>query len=183
VSEAGGPRPLRLSDFDREQAISDLKAHAAAGRLSVDELAERVAAAYGASTFGELADLMGDLPAVEDSKPVVRATATQERHVPFWPGVRAFSEVVEVPRPPSEVRRRVLEHLAPALAKSGYELVEAGDEQLTFQFDGRTGSFSLPRRLTIRMTFEPLREGRTRLLAHGKAPLGVRRGFASLAQL
>jgi hypothetical protein len=97
--------------------------------------------------------------------------------------VRAFSEVVEVPRSPSEVRRRVLEHLAPALAKSGYELVEAGDEQLTFLFDGRTGSFSLPRRLTIRLTFEALGEGRTRLLAHGKAPLGVRRGFASLAQL
>jgi hypothetical protein len=161
-----------------------LKAHAAAGRLSVDELAERVAAAYGASTFGELADLMGDLPAVEDdSKPVVWATAARERRGPFWPGVRAFSEVVEVPRSPSEVRRRVLEHLAPALAKSGYELVEAGDEQLTFLFDGRTGSFSLPRRLTIRLTFEALGEGRTRLLAHGKAPLGVRRGFASLAQL
>jgi hypothetical protein len=37
--------------------------------------------------------------------------------------------------------------------------------------------------MTIRMAFEPLGEGRTRLLAHGKAPLGVRRGFASLAQL
>ena len=51
MTEAGGPRALRLSDFDREQAVDDLKAHAAAGRLSVDELAERVAGAYGASTL------------------------------------------------------------------------------------------------------------------------------------
>ena len=77
----------------------------------------------------------------------------------------------------------MLEHLAPPLAKAGYELVEAGDGQLTFVFDGRTGSFSLPRRMTIRLAFEPLGEGRTRMLAHGKAPLGVRRGFAGLAQL
>jgi hypothetical protein len=183
VTEARGPRALRVSDFEREQAVNDLKAHAAAGRLSVDELGDRVAAAYAASTFGDLADLMSDLPEVGDRSPVVRATARQGRRAPFWPGVRAFSEVVEVPRPPSEVRRRVLEHLAPALAKSGYELVEAGDEQLIFLFDGRTGSFSLPRRLTIRLMLEPLGETRTRLLAHGKAPLGVRRGFASLAQL
>ena len=183
MSEAGGPRALRLSDFDRERAVTDLKAHAAAGRLSVDELEERVAAAYGASTFGDLAVLMRDLPEIDDRAPVVRPSASGTRRLPFWPGVRAFSEIAEVPAPPNEVRRRVLEHLAPPLAKSGYELVEAGDEQLTFLFDGRTGAFSLPRRMTIRMAFEPLGEGRTRLLAHGKAPLGVRRGFASLARL
>jgi hypothetical protein len=183
VADAGGPRALRVSDFDRERAVDDLKAHAAAGRLSADELGERVAAAYGASTFGELADLMSDLPERGNRTAVVRADASRKRRAPLWPGVRAFSEIVEVPVPPDEVRRRVLEHLAPALAKYGYELVEAGDRQLKFVFDGRTGSFSLPRRLTVRMAFEPLGEGRTRLLAHGRAPLGVRRGFASLAQL
>jgi Domain of unknown function (DUF1707) len=183
VTEAGGPRALRVSDFDREQAVTDLKAHAAAGRLSVDELAERVAAAYDASTFGELSDLMSDLPEIRDSTPVARSSTPEKRRVPVWPGVRAFSEVAEVSLPPDQVRRRVLEHLAPPLARYGYELVEAGDEQLTFLFDGRTGSFSLPRRLTIRLAFEPLGEGGTRLLAHGKAPLGVRRGFADLARL
>jgi hypothetical protein len=105
------------------------------------------------------------------------------RRAPFWPGVRAFTEVAEVSLPPGEVRQRVLEHLAPPLAKYGYELVEASDEQPPFVFSGRTGSFSLPRRLSIRLTFEPLEEARTRLLAHGKAPLAVRRGFAGLAQL
>ena len=183
MTEAGGRRALRVSDFDREQTVNDLKAHAAAGRLSVDELAERVAVAYAASTVGELADVMCDRPEIEDTTAVVRPVAAPGRRAPFWPGVRAFSEIAEVSLRPDQVRRRVLEHLAPPLAKYGYELVEAGDAQLTFLFDGRTGSFSLPRRMTIRLTFEPLGETRTRLLAHGKAPLAVRRGFANLARL
>jgi hypothetical protein len=174
---------VRVSDFDREQAVDDLKAHAAAGRLSVEELSDRVAAAYGAETFGDLADLISDLPELGDKRPAVRPAATHGRGVPVWPGVRPFTEIVELSLPPSEVRRRVLEHLAPPLAKYGYGLVEAGDEQLAFLFSGRTGSFSLPRSLSIRLTFEALDPGGTRLLAHGKAPLVVRRGFASLARL
>jgi hypothetical protein len=103
--------------------------------------------------------------------------------MPFRPGVRAFTEIAEVSLPPDQVRRRVLKHLAPPLARYGYELVDAGADRLTFVLSGRTGAFSLPRSLSIRLTLEPLPEGRTRLLAHGKAPLGVRRGFAGLAQL
>jgi DUF1707 SHOCT-like domain len=68
VSGPGGVRALRVSDLDREQAVDDLKAHAAAGRLSVEELSDRVAAAYGAETFGELADLMSDLPELGDKR-------------------------------------------------------------------------------------------------------------------
>ena len=176
MSGSGGARGLRLSDFDREQAVTDLKAHAAAGRLSVEALADRVAAAYEAETFGELADLMSDLPELEDTRAVVRPTGTRRRRRPFWPGVAPFTEMVEVSLPPSEVRKRLLEHLAAPLAKSGYELVEAGDEQIRFELRGW-------RTLSIRLTLEPVGEGRTRLLAHGSGPLAVRRGFAGLARL
>jgi hypothetical protein len=183
VSGPKDARALRLSDFDREQAVSDLKAHAAAGRLTLEELSERVDAAYRAATFGDLATLMTDLPELEQARAVVRPAASRSRRRPFWPGVAPFTEIVEVSLPPNEVRRRVLEHLAPPLAKYGYELVEAGDEQIRFVFSGRTGPFSLPRTLSIRLGFEPLGESGTRLLAHGSAPLSVRRGFAGLARL
>jgi hypothetical protein len=60
------PRPnapgLRASDEDREQLISELNEHAAAGRLTTDELEDRLEAAYGARTTGELDALRRDLP-------------------------------------------------------------------------------------------------------------------------
>jgi hypothetical protein len=60
------PRPnapgLRASDQDREQLIAELNEHAVAGRLSTDELEERLQAAYAARTTGELDALRRDLP-------------------------------------------------------------------------------------------------------------------------
>jgi hypothetical protein len=40
-----------------------LQRHTAAGRLTLDEFSDRVAAAYTARTLGELATVTGDLPA------------------------------------------------------------------------------------------------------------------------
>lgn len=60
------PRPnapgLRASDQDREDLIAELNEHAVAGRLSTDELEERLQAAYAARTTGELDALRRDLP-------------------------------------------------------------------------------------------------------------------------
>jgi len=53
---------LRASDDERESAVSLLREHAAAGRLDVEELEQRVGAAYAARTRGELVTLIGDLP-------------------------------------------------------------------------------------------------------------------------
>jgi len=57
------PGHLRASDAEREAAVAHLREHAAAGRLTMDELDERSAAAYAARTLGELASLVADLPA------------------------------------------------------------------------------------------------------------------------
>lgn len=54
---------MRASDEDRERAAAALREHAATGRLTVDECAERSAAAYQSRTFGELHALTRDLPA------------------------------------------------------------------------------------------------------------------------
>jgi hypothetical protein len=54
---------LRASDDDREQVVHALQRHTAAGRLSLDEYADRVDRALAARTHGELAAVVGDLPA------------------------------------------------------------------------------------------------------------------------
>lgn len=53
---------LRASDADREQLIAELNEHAVAGRLTTEELEQRLQAAYAARTTGELDALRRDLP-------------------------------------------------------------------------------------------------------------------------
>lgn len=64
------PSGLRVSDQEREEAASDLRDHFAAGRLSSDELSDRLDAVYAAQTASELAGLRVDLP---DLRPVKRS--------------------------------------------------------------------------------------------------------------
>ncbi|WP_020575211.1 DUF1707 SHOCT-like domain-containing protein [Actinopolymorpha alba] len=52
----------RASDSDREAVVEHLQAAAADGRLDLTEFEERMAEAYRAKTFGELAPLTADLP-------------------------------------------------------------------------------------------------------------------------
>src|SRR3954452_21295894 len=56
------PGGLRASDADRERVAGLLRDHYGAGRLSDEDLAERVEAAYGARTVSELEALSADLP-------------------------------------------------------------------------------------------------------------------------
>jgi Flp pilus assembly protein TadB len=53
---------LRVSDADREKVAERLREHFAAGRLTSEELDERVAAALSAKTAGDLRGLLADLP-------------------------------------------------------------------------------------------------------------------------
>jgi hypothetical protein len=54
---------LRASDVDRQRVIDELQRHTTAGRLTLDELAERIGSVYGARTLTELAATTADLPA------------------------------------------------------------------------------------------------------------------------
>ena len=56
-------RTVRASDAEREQVSRRLGEHAAAGRLTPEELDERLDAAYAARTHAELDRLLDDLPA------------------------------------------------------------------------------------------------------------------------
>jgi hypothetical protein len=67
---------IRTSDADRERVTARLRDHFAEGRLTRDELDERVAAALSAKTFGDLRVLMTDLP---EPAPVSMAARTLPR--------------------------------------------------------------------------------------------------------
>lgn len=54
---------LRASDLDRHQTVELLRQHAGEGRLTTDELEERIELAFAATTLGDLAMVTGDLPA------------------------------------------------------------------------------------------------------------------------
>ncbi|HTJ69664.1 MAG TPA: DUF1707 domain-containing protein [Actinospica sp.] len=81
---------MRASDTDRERVADRLRTAAGHGRITMDELEERLDAAYAAKTYGELVPLTADLP-VEDARagldpiaPPVRSSALvvgeQQRH-------------------------------------------------------------------------------------------------------
>ena len=53
---------LRASDADREQVAERLRHATAEGRLTADELEERLEAVFAALTYGELDALVADLP-------------------------------------------------------------------------------------------------------------------------
>lgn len=60
------PEPhLRAADADRAAVAEVLGRHMSAGRLTVAEYDDRLARAYAARTYGELAELTTDLPATE----------------------------------------------------------------------------------------------------------------------
>jgi len=54
---------LRASDAEREHALAVLSEHCAAGRLTLDELSERVDAVHATRMQSELDELLRDLPA------------------------------------------------------------------------------------------------------------------------
>ncbi|TNY37161.1 DUF1707 SHOCT-like domain-containing protein [Thermomonospora catenispora] len=56
------PRDLRASDADRERVAQALREAAGDGRINLEELEERLTAAYSARTYGELEALTRDLP-------------------------------------------------------------------------------------------------------------------------
>jgi uncharacterized protein DUF1707 len=53
---------LRVADADREQLVNELREHAVAGRLTSEELEERIGSAYRATTRADLETLRADLP-------------------------------------------------------------------------------------------------------------------------
>jgi len=84
---------MRASDADREALTARLRDHYAEGRLTQDELDERVSAALSAKTFGDLRSLTTDLPG---PAPVPPRTAAR----PSWDGPTPWRHHHRHHRPP-----------------------------------------------------------------------------------
>lgn len=193
MSSEMAPRPLRAGDSDRAAVAHLLRAHHLAGRLTLEEFEERVERAHGAVTLIELGDLHSDLPELAARRGSV--VARGDRRVPRVPGSFSFVERVELQVSPAVAREQAFEHIAPALARSGYELSVVGGA-LVFRrrwrptwtilvaiFTFPIGLLALSRRNTdeVILEIQPAPHGGgTELVAHGVGPLGVRRAFATL---
>ena len=79
VGRALGRDQIRVSDDERERTADTLRNHYADGRLTSDELEDRIERAYHAKTRGDLAALTRDLPA-EYSRRARERLASANRH-------------------------------------------------------------------------------------------------------
>jgi uncharacterized protein DUF1707 len=73
------PSEVRVSDQERERGVAEIREHFAAGRLTEEELSERVEAVYEARTHGELEALRADLPALPATRAEQRAELVERR--------------------------------------------------------------------------------------------------------
>jgi hypothetical protein len=79
---------LRIGDADRERVADRLRQAAGEGRLSPEELEERLGAAFAARTAGELEPLVADLP--PEPEPAPRAPHRGHRQGRHHGDLRAF---------------------------------------------------------------------------------------------
>jgi hypothetical protein len=85
--EPADPRQLRVSNEDRERVAAVLQRASADGRLELDELDQRLAAAYAAKTFADLEPLTRDLPApAEPASQELQARPTSRWGVALFGG-------------------------------------------------------------------------------------------------
>ncbi len=76
MSDSG---PIRASDADRERVAADIRDHFAAGRLTEEELGERLDGVYQARALSELDALRVDLPRLPAPPAHTRAQMSQRR--------------------------------------------------------------------------------------------------------
>ena len=76
------PATMRASDADRDAVVSDLSDHFQAGRLTAGEFDERTSQALTARTWGELGELVADLPAARPAAPAPAAASSTSRPQP-----------------------------------------------------------------------------------------------------
>jgi hypothetical protein len=191
---AGGPgrSRLRASDADRERVIHELRRHHADGRITSEELEERIGTVWETKYVSGLGAVTADLPAL----PAPPAPAPPAPRLPWVPGRADFSVQWEASVPPGEAMVAALRHLAPALSVAGYGLADRTPERVVFSrprtpgwvwpvviFTFPFGLLALLARTEDRVAIElvPRQDGSTLVYAAGVAPLSLRRAFAEVA--
>lgn len=80
---------LRIGDAEREAAAASLREHYAEGRLSLEEFNQRLDAAFGAATQGQLDQVTRDLPHVRTPSMPLPGTGGQRSAGPQGSGTGA----------------------------------------------------------------------------------------------
>src|SRR4051812_41438396 len=159
---------IRASDQERDAIARRLRDQCAAGRLSIDELDQRLEHAYAALTRRALNQLVADLP-VEEPRPA--PTARRRRF--FLPGTAPFSETRHLSTSCADSFAAAQHEIVPRMGIQGFHL----DEEIwprRLRFVSDTGLF-------ITVMFHPAADGGTEVSAFGHGPRGVRRAFATLS--
>jgi hypothetical protein len=94
-NEAESTPQLRASDAERERTADRLRQATGDGRLTVEELDERLAAVYAARTRAELEPLTADLPD-EPAGHEPAIAGSRARRVPVRPGEGGASWIVAI---------------------------------------------------------------------------------------
>jgi Domain of unknown function (DUF1707) len=88
---AGGRGHMRASHADREHVIDTLKIAFVQGRLTKDELDQRVGQAFASKTYAELTALSADLPAGPGRPVRAKSPSLGDKKVLEWAIVSALS--------------------------------------------------------------------------------------------
>jgi hypothetical protein len=138
------------------------------GRLTIDELDERLEDVYRAVTRGDLAEITSDLPT--PSTELARRRASGGRF--FWPGVSPFYEQRHLREPCPRTFATALRVIVPRMGMHGFHLVdEIRPRRMAFRSDSG---------LILTVMFHPASDGGTDVSAFGHAPRAIRKAFATL---
>jgi hypothetical protein len=159
---------VRASDDERNRITDQLRFHCAAGRITVEELEQRLGQAMSAQSVGELASLVHDLP--RTALPVEQSTRRALRV--GLPGNRPFTYRLVVPSRLERTRVAALDTIATGLNRSRWELMRQTPTSLEFRRSGNE---------RIVIDLEPNGTTATTMIVHGRAPRSVRSQFAKLA--
>ena len=154
---------IRPGDVERDAVAARLKDQFAAGRLSIDELDQRLAEVCRDDARG-VAPALGGPP--RRCSPLARPRRF------FWPGIAPFSEKRRLATSCAESFAAAQHEIVPRMGTQGYHL----DEEIwprRLRFVGVTG-------LYITVMFHPAVDGGTEVSAFGHGPRAVRKAFATL---
>jgi hypothetical protein len=88
------PRQLRAADADRDRTAEMLRRAASEGRITFDELDERISRAYAAKTFADLEAVTSDLPGPGVKPPAPATARYQPPEVPAGTHPTSFSVAI-----------------------------------------------------------------------------------------
>jgi hypothetical protein len=82
---------MRVSDAEREAAAAELREHFASGRLTQDEMDERLTAVFAAKTRADLSAVFTDLPSSGHGWASASAPGSDRTYGSFGPGAQGWS--------------------------------------------------------------------------------------------